>query len=734
LLGASNQLLAAVKGTPKARASMRAFLPSKVSEGVGGTINRDAVNGEGPGVWSGEEVPVPRAFTKREHVACWLNLQKKCYDIQPDKDEVVLPFAFKNEVFEAYRKESTAGPDFFNEWLPCTQAYFNRVWKADVPDLKCQKYHRFQMCDICISFNEKLRMRNLEPAARKLFVAAKADHLRVVREDRYNYECRIYQCKQYPKEVMDLAIDGSDNGQYGFPYFAEKTKETDKGWKLKTKLYAALVHGWGACCYVFNAHLPGETNVTVNVLHETLQQYQYHGNALPPVLSLQLDNTVKDNKSKYLFAYLQGLVDCGVFKEINVFFFQVGHTHCDIDQLFSRIANFLKGKHCFSFDQLCEMIKLALGGLGNFVKYAGKLNGFVNWRDAIKPLMVPSNQTAGITAFHVFRIRRTANGGHEFMCRRSLSDPAPWSNFKMQPNQHQVLLKDDLVLTPEFFVGQAEWPPFVVPPLADPDGKETEFRMYKKSIEACSDRMIRLTEDRGLALSFVAELNDELNLMKDGATMLLVWDTSLYSNPKLVPPEEIGVGIVSQQEFSDYQRIVKDTVQNRNYKMAHGLPLELSEVLQSNIVVVDNGRGKNCYFNYPFWLGRVLKIYPNPDPSQTNSFSLKIARLVPVIRSNKDRGNMEPLKYLNSSWAQDMKEIPNKNLRSSKRDAVPFTSKIHSSNILLCFEKLHRKEKIPPRCQQELIESNYFKGIFREDVSSDSEDYNNELSSSEDEC
>ena len=62
----------------------------------------------------------------------------------------------------------------------------------------------------------------------------------------------------------------------------------------------------------------------------------------PRLHHLQLDNTVKDNKSKYEMAYLQNLVDCGVFEEITIHFFQVGHTHCHIDQLFSRIAIYLK--------------------------------------------------------------------------------------------------------------------------------------------------------------------------------------------------------------------------------------------------------------------------------------------------------------------------------------------------------------------------------------------------------
>jgi len=40
------------------------------------------------------------------------------------------------------------------------------------------------------------------------------------------------------------------------------------------------------------------------------------------------------------------LVDCGIFEHIYLNFLPVGHTHCDIDQLFSRVATFLKGMIC----------------------------------------------------------------------------------------------------------------------------------------------------------------------------------------------------------------------------------------------------------------------------------------------------------------------------------------------------------------------------------------------------
>ena len=51
---------------------------------------------------------------------------------------------------------------------------------------------------------------------------------------------------------------------------------------------------------------------------------------LPRKLYLQLDNSAKDNKNKYLMAFLSLLTTRGVFKEIQVGFLLVGHTHEDI--------------------------------------------------------------------------------------------------------------------------------------------------------------------------------------------------------------------------------------------------------------------------------------------------------------------------------------------------------------------------------------------------------------------
>ena len=64
-------------------------------------------------------------------------------------------------------------------------------------------------------------------------------------------------------------------------------------------------------------------------------------------LYLQLDNSAKDNKNKYLMAFFSLLTAHSIFKEIQASFLLVGHTHEDIDAYFSHLLKALKSKNMF---------------------------------------------------------------------------------------------------------------------------------------------------------------------------------------------------------------------------------------------------------------------------------------------------------------------------------------------------------------------------------------------------
>jgi len=74
------------------------------------------------------------------------------------------------------------------------------------------------------------------------------------------------------------------------------------------------------------------------------------------VLYVQLDNTSRENKNKYTMAYFNMLVQKKIFKKIKIGFLLVGHTHDQIDQMFSRISTKLNKQRAFRLESLEEII------------------------------------------------------------------------------------------------------------------------------------------------------------------------------------------------------------------------------------------------------------------------------------------------------------------------------------------------------------------------------------------
>jgi hypothetical protein len=75
---------------------------------------------------------------------------------------------------------------------------------------------------------------------------------------------------------------------------------------------------------------------------------------LPKRLYLQLDNSTKDNKSRFVIAFCSLLTARGIFKEVTVGFLVDGHTHEDIDAYFSYLSKLLKQKNTYVLADLMK--------------------------------------------------------------------------------------------------------------------------------------------------------------------------------------------------------------------------------------------------------------------------------------------------------------------------------------------------------------------------------------------
>lgn len=81
----------------------------------------------------------------------------------------------------------------------------------------------------------------------------------------------------------------------------------------RTHLTGAIDHGHGVHCYIDLLTWPHDANLVINVLVDLIMKRE----KLPPVLYLQLDNTARENKNKFLMAFLTYLVQTGVFREVS---------------------------------------------------------------------------------------------------------------------------------------------------------------------------------------------------------------------------------------------------------------------------------------------------------------------------------------------------------------------------------------------------------------------------------
>lgn len=96
-------------------------------------------------------------------------------------------------------------------------------------------------------------------------------------------------------------------------------------------------------------HLPHDSNLTIHCLSAALLKLK---GKFGKSLFLQLDNCFRENKNKYVLSFVSLLVELKIFKEAYIHFLPVGHTHEDVDQMFSCVARQLKSRNALTLPDL----------------------------------------------------------------------------------------------------------------------------------------------------------------------------------------------------------------------------------------------------------------------------------------------------------------------------------------------------------------------------------------------
>ncbi|XP_078608286.1 uncharacterized protein LOC144880140 [Branchiostoma floridae x Branchiostoma japonicum] len=148
-----------------------------------------------------------------------------------------------------------------------------------------------------------------------------------------------------------------DQKKTSLPHYTEKIKD-DTGKPMGTHVTGAISHGSDSIFAGIDVqNVPHDSNLTITIIMKVLQhEAQKRGGSLPPVLYLQLDNSYRENKNCFVFAFCSELVRQKVVKKVKIGFLLVGHTHEDIDQFFSRISATLKRSDATTIPELEQTI------------------------------------------------------------------------------------------------------------------------------------------------------------------------------------------------------------------------------------------------------------------------------------------------------------------------------------------------------------------------------------------
>ncbi|XP_062597809.1 uncharacterized protein LOC134259225 isoform X2 [Saccostrea cucullata] len=268
----------------------------------------------------------------------------------PDKPKVTLPTCLtQKNTYEEY-VASHSDPYCFR--------HFQRVWKERFPDMRASEKTTFTECRECAMIRQLKSQRLTKEQLLKVEDQKRA-HLLVARIAREKYYKHCKKALDQPDKYLSMIIDNMDQAKTTLPRFPTYHKGDATLTRIHHHVTGVLAHGQkAASVFTWTDKFACDSNITINCLLKVLEDVSTN-KSLPPTLYLQADNSAKDNKNYILMGLLANLVRRGIFKKVKLSFLMVGHTHEDVDQMFSRLSVHLSGMAVPTLARLQQLVQEA---------------------------------------------------------------------------------------------------------------------------------------------------------------------------------------------------------------------------------------------------------------------------------------------------------------------------------------------------------------------------------------
>lgn len=215
-----------------------------------------------------------------------------------------------------------------------------------------------------------------------------SQHRKIHENSRQTYHIRRERAIQEPDEVMSVIVDCTKRVvprvAHSFTNWASYDSE------MQFQVVGCLAHGLGHLMHLWPDKMYSRNSaVVINILQEIiyLAQTRYHRH--PSTLYIQMDNCTGENKNRYILGYSAYLVVKRIFQKVVINYLPVGHTHEDIDSVFSQLSHQLnQHQQCLTPKEFQDLVIKATkpeDGLFHVVKYLK--NGIPNMQEPIADVL-----------------------------------------------------------------------------------------------------------------------------------------------------------------------------------------------------------------------------------------------------------------------------------------------------------------------------------------------------------
>jgi hypothetical protein len=346
---------------------------------------------------------VERGMTAKQSVYNWIHeFIEANGDHDPTHNLIHIPsYIYRNSLYDMYISDMN-NSTILNP--PSSTTFFNIMDKY-FSNLIFLRKTRLRRCDFCMNMNiAKKRIQN-ETDLEAFKLACKRHH-ELHTSERLEYGKRTEIGKSHPSKVMSIVTDCPDD--YWMPNIVPITKETGTLKKLPIRAIGNINHSMGEREFVF--YLPEyrkNPNLIISQLYWYIhRQLQQKGGKHAPILWIQADNCFKENKNRWILGFFSWLINLGWFREIMISYLPPGHSHSDIDQMFSTLSIFMD-KHLIAtppdlMDKIPKCYKKDITRPKTMW-----LPGVWNWSGFFAPFL---KDFSGIKDPHVFLFRELSNG------------------------------------------------------------------------------------------------------------------------------------------------------------------------------------------------------------------------------------------------------------------------------------------------------------------------------------